>query len=101
MNEFAKRSDKQFAKKYYNLFFELFSNESNKSLQNLAIKGRAWGIREPFIDYLRQIDEKAQFDYMINWIFDKCLENPKDDFALMYYQKYFHALLNNKKVSIL
>lgn len=100
MNEFAKRSEKQFAKKYYNLFFELFSNESNKSLQNLAINGRAWGIREPFIDYLRQIDEKKQFDYMINWIFDKCLEISKDDFALMYYQKYFHALLNNKKIAI-
>lgn len=100
MNEIAKRVEKNEAKKYYDLFYELFSNESNKSLQNLAIKGRAWGIREPFIDYLRQIDEKPQFNYMINWIFDRCLESAKNDFVLMYYQKYFHALLNNEKVAI-
>ena len=100
VNELAKRVEINCTKKYYDLFYKLFSNEKNKSLQNLAIKGRAWGIREPFIDYLRQIDEKPQFNYMINWIFDRCLESAKNDFVLMYYRKYFHALLSNEKVAI-
>jgi hypothetical protein len=98
LNELAKRIEKKFAKKYFDLFYALFSRKRNNSLQRLAINGRAWGIREPFVDYLRQIDDERQFNYMINWTVDRCLETAKEDIALKYYQKYFHALLNNKNV---
>lgn len=96
MNEIAKRVEKNEAKKYYNLFYELFLHDENKILQNLADNGKIWGISKPFKDYLMQIDEKNQFINMLNWVMDKCLMIVKDDVSIYSYEDYYVTLLNNE-----
>lgn len=98
MDEIAKRVEKVNAKKYYNLFFELFSNDKNATLQHLVENGRVWGIRDPFVNYLEQIDDEKQFKYMLDWVVEKCLAAPKGDYSLPSYEKYYTTLLNNKKM---
>lgn len=96
MNEIAKRAEKKEAKKYYNLFYELFLHDESKILQNLADNGKMWGISEPFMDYLKQIDERKQFANMLNWVIDKSLMISKNDISVSSYENYYITLLNNE-----
>ncbi|WP_290761434.1 SIR2 family protein [Fibrobacter sp. UBA4297] len=97
MNEIAKRVENNDAKKYYNLFFERFFNNTDKSLQILANNGKRWGIHDPFVDFLKQIDDEEQLNKILHWIIDNCLMLSKDDFAISYYEDYYIAILNDKK----
>lgn len=96
MNEFAKRVEKKYAKRYYDLFYKRFSTDVNKILQNLAINGRIQGIADPFVDYLLQIDEEHQIEFMHDWIVERCLSAEKGDISLKFYEIYYQALIRNK-----
>lgn len=98
LNEFAKHMDDCYSKRFYDLFYELFSCERNNSLKRLAEHGRVWGIYTPLIDYLNQISDEAQFNYMFQWIVTQCVSKTEENYEIFSYKNYYHALLCNKKL---
>ena len=98
LSEIARRVNKEVAKKYYDYFLKEIFNSKKRVNQiiNGIKRGHIWGIRDPFLQCLGEINEKNDFIELLKWIMQEYIKEEQEQLKaphkipsefLTYYQK--------------
>lgn len=73
INELTKYLDKDSNIKFYNFIYNEIkkSDDNNNQIKNLIRRGKVWGAARPFNDYLNQITNKEEYQYILKWIINE------------------------------
>lgn len=101
ITESLKRSDSGLFKKIIDYYFELI-NKNNIIFYNLVDKGQVWGIKGPFMFFLKKINDKEKIHKVCYWIIDNYLRRKQIEDEEGYWNpwyNYFCTLLENTNFS--
>ncbi|SHM37366.1 SIR2 family protein [Fibrobacter sp. UWB7] len=99
MDELTKRADTAFQQKYFDFFYKHFFEQGAQQsvLEQLVDKGRIWGIYNPFLNFLANINDEKIYKQFLDWVIERKLAEGSDAFSG--YQSYYDKLLQNTQMN--
>ena len=103
INELTKYLDKDSNFKFYNFIYNEIkkSDDNNNQIKNLIRRGKVWGAARPFNDYLNQITNKEEYQYILKWIIneyildERALSKQEHYSPSEFYSYYFTLIQKN------
>ena len=79
------------------------SNDSNYQIANLIRRGRVWGAKRVFEDYLLKVQDDEEYKFVLEWIINEYIKDERDLVKQQHYTSseffdyYFDLLVKNPK----
>ena len=79
------------------------SNDSNYQIENLIRRGRVWGAKRVFEDYLLKIQDDEEYKFILEWIINEYIKDERELVKQQHYTSseffdyYFDLLVKNPK----
>lgn len=79
------------------------SNDSNYQIANLIRRGRVWGAKRVFEDYLLKVKDDEEYKFVLEWIINEYIKDERDLVKQQHYTSseffdyYFDLLVKNPK----
>lgn len=106
LSELSKRVNTNLSKTFFDyLYHEIFTpSDKNEQIKNCIKRGSVWGIKNPFVLYLRNITDEKVFSTIFKWIMKEYIKEEdllikSNSFSESVFFNYYFELIMNDKMS--